>query len=247
MARRRPQAAPFTCSPPAHSRCTATSGGPSAPSAFWKPRAQAGSMAIACSSGTSGAMTSAAASRFAATLWTISPASQPSAAMAQALSNGSIPASTGWPDISGGKAGVLMARPSCHALRHQRAGHVAEGLRLGRVGFGDHDRRTAIRGGADVDMQRYFGHQGNAHLLALRLDPAMAEDMFLMAALAADMGGHVLDHAEHRHLELVEHVDPLARIQQRDILRGRDDDRPVHHRLLRQRHRYVAGAGRQID
>ena len=62
-ARKPPHAAWLTRMPPSQVRCTATSGGASAPSAFWNPTPQAGSIAIASSSATSGANTIAAASR----------------------------------------------------------------------------------------------------------------------------------------------------------------------------------------
>ena len=74
--------------PPSQVRCTATSGGASAPSAFWNPTPQAGSIAIASSSGTSGANTMAAFSQSAPILWKIDPPSHPRAAEAQALAKG---------------------------------------------------------------------------------------------------------------------------------------------------------------
>jgi hypothetical protein len=48
-------------------------------------------------------------------------------------------------------------------------------------------------------------------------------------------------------LEQLEHVERLARIQKRHVLRGGDDDRPRHLGFLAQRHGDVPGAGRQVD
>jgi hypothetical protein len=37
---------------------------------------------------------------------------------------------------------------------------------------------------------------------------------------------HVLDDAKHGHADLAEHLQALARVEQRDLLGRRDDDRP---------------------
>ena len=43
--------------------------------------------------------------------------------------------------------------------------------------------------------------------------------------MGADEGGHVLDDAEDRDLHPLEHGNPAPGIDQREILRRRDDDR----------------------
>jgi hypothetical protein len=58
---------------------------------------------------------------------------------------------------------------------------------------------------------------------------------------------HVLDDAEHRHLDLAEHVQPLAGIDQREILRRRHDHRAGKRHLLRHGQLRVAGARRHVD
>ena len=60
------------------------------------------------------------------------------------------------------------------------------------------------------------------------------------------MGAHVLDDAEHGHCDLLEHPEALACIEQRDVLRRRDDDRAAHGHALRQRELDVPGAGRHV-
>ena len=69
-----------------------------------------------------------------------------------------------------------------------------------------------------------------AHPLAA----AFAEDAFFVAAVRADMQAHVLDHAEHRDADLLEHLQALARIDQRDVLRRGDDHRAGDRHVLRQ-------------
>jgi hypothetical protein len=48
-----------------------------------------------------------------------------------------------------------------------------------------------------------------------------------MAAVRADVHRHVLDDAEDRDADLLEHLEALARVDERDVLRRGDDDAPV--------------------
>ena len=74
----------------------------------------------------------------------------------------------------------------------------------------------------------------------------MAEDLVALAVVADEVA-HVLDDAEHRHAHLAEHLQPLAGVDQADVLRRRDDDGAGQRGRLRQRQLGVAGAGRQVD
>jgi hypothetical protein len=58
---------------------------------------------------------------------------------------------------------------------------------------------------------------------------------------------HVLDDAEHRHVDFTEHVEALAGIQKRDVLRRRDDHRAGQGHLLGHGELGVAGARRHVD
>ena len=60
------------------------------------------------------------------------------------------------------------------------------------------------------------------------------------------MRAHVLDDAEDRDADLLEHLQALARIHQRDVLRRGDDHRAGDRHVLRQRQLDVAGARRQV-
>ena len=75
----------------------------------------------------------------------------------------------------------------------------------------------------------------------------MAEDLAALAAIGAEEIAHVLDDAEHRHVDLAEHVEALARVDQRDVLRRRDDHGAGERHLLRHGELRVAGAGRHVD
>ena len=65
------------------------------------------------------------------------------------------------------------------------------------------------------------------------LRAAVAEDVGALAALGADEIAHVLDDAEHRHVDLAEHVEALAGVDQREVLRRGDDDGARQRHLLR--------------
>src|SRR5207237_4290891 len=82
-----------------------------------------------------------------------------------------------------------------------------------------------------------------AHLFRV----ALAEDVLRMAAFRADVDRHVLDDADNVHTYLYEHLEALACVDQRDVLRRRHDDGTGDRHFLRQRELDVAGAGRKID
>ena len=104
-------------------------------------------------------------------------------------------------------------------------GDGAIDLGVRAVGIGDDDRVAAVGGLADGDVERHLAEEVAAELLGLAPRAAMAEDLAALAAMRAEEIAHVLDDAEHRHVDLAEHVEALARVEQRDVLRRRDDDR----------------------
>ena len=61
------------------------------------------------------------------------------------------------------------------------------------------------------------------------------------------MDRHVLDDADDGNAHFLEHLEPLARIDQRDVLRRRDDHRAGHRHFLRERQLDVSGAWRHVD
>ena len=61
------------------------------------------------------------------------------------------------------------------------------------------------------------------------------------------MDRHVLDNAEDWHLDLLEHLETLPCVEQRDVLRRRNDDGARDRDLLRQRQLGVTGTRRQVD
>ena len=74
----------------------------------------------------------------------------------------------------------------------------------------------------------------------------MVEELGPVAAFGTHVVAHVLHHPEDRHVDLLEHVDAPGHVEQRDILRGRDDDGAGERHPLRHGELRVAGPGRQV-
>ena len=115
------------------------------------------------------------------------------------------------------------------------------------VGRGGHHRPACVRGLPDRHRKRHFAEKRRADPCGFVTGAAVTEDIVPTAAIGADEVAHVLDDAEHRHADLVEHVEPLAGIDQRQILRRRHDHRAGQRHILRHRQLCVAGAGRHVD
>src|SRR5215813_6862704 len=94
---------------------------------------------------------------------------------------------------------------------------------------------TAVGGSADRDVQRDFAEERHPETLGLMARTAMAKDIGLGTAMRALEVAHVLDDAEHRHVDLREHRQPAPRIDQRQVLRRRNDDRTLERYGLRER------------
>jgi hypothetical protein len=74
-----------------------------------------------------------------------------------------------------------------------------------------------------------------------------AEQVFDVAAVAADVHAHVLHHTQHRHVHLLEHLEPLARVGQGNVLRCGDDDGAGNGNTLRQCELDVTRARGHVD
>jgi hypothetical protein len=73
------------------------------------------------------------------------------------------------------------------------------------------------------------------------------ENLVAMVALAANVIAHVLDHAEHRHVNFLEHRDSALDVEQRDLLRRRHNHAAVKRHALGDRELRVTRAGRQVE
>ena len=100
---------------------------------------------------------------------------------------------------------------------------------------GRHGRVAAVSLLSNTNVQRQGAEQIHAMLFGHPLTAARTENMFDVATLAADMDAHVFDDPEYRHLDLFEHLQSLACIQQCNVLRRGHDDRTADRNALRQR------------
>ena len=74
------------------------------------------------------------------------------------------------------------------------------------------------------EVEGDLAEEGDAQPLGLGAGAAVAEDVRLVAAVGADVGGHVLDEAEDGTRVLTNMSMRLAGVEERDVLRGGDDD-----------------------
>src|SRR6201989_353881 len=84
--------------------------------------------------------------------------------------------------------------------------------RMGPIGLAHHPGSTGVGRGPDRHMQRDFAEEGHAQPLGLVPRAAMAENVRAFAAMRALEIAHVLDDAEHGHVDLLEHRKPPPRV-----------------------------------
>ena len=75
----------------------------------------------------------------------------------------------------------------------------------------------------------------------------MPEDLVPLIAIGTDEIAHVLDDPQDRNLQLLEHLEPFARIDEAHVLRRRHDNHPRHAHHLGHRKLRITGTRRQID
>src|SRR6266404_8692954 len=85
-------------------------------------------------------------------------------------------------------------------------------LRHRAVGIRYHRRLARVGLAADRLVERQLAQQLGAVVAAHLFGAAGAEDVAPMAALRTDVEGHVLDDAEDRNADLLEHLEALAGI-----------------------------------
>src|SRR3954463_12374757 len=106
--------------------------------------------------------------------------------------------------------------------------------RMGTVRLAVDHGRAGVRGGANRHVQGDLAQERYSELLGLVARAAMAENVGFRAALGTLEVAHVLDNAEHGHIDLLEHREPSPRVDQGQVLRGRDDDGALQRHVLRQ-------------
>jgi len=90
-------------------------------------------------------------------------------------------------------------------------------LGMRRIFALQHDRLSAVAGLADFGIEFDVPEKRNAVLLRHIFGAAAGENIDLMIAVRTGEKAHVLDHADDIDFHLLEHLDGLARILQRNV------------------------------
>lgn len=139
-------------------------------------------------------------------------------------------------------------RTSQSDLRCYSPGDVHKDARQLALWLSDDRRLSLLRIAANVRVQ---GHVAEEVQLVLHARPthtlAGAEHVRVAVAVRAAEDGHVLHKPQQRDVDLLEHVDALDRVLDRQRVRRRHDDRAVQHDLLRDAELRVARARGQVE
>ena len=113
-------------------------------------------------------------------------------------------------------------------------GYIHIGLGMHAAWLADDDGLAAVRCFADRYIQGYLAEEFASHLFRRRSGAAMVEYIGAFAAMGTTEIAHVFDQPEYGDFDLAKHVEALARVEQGDVLRRRDDDRAGQWYLLNQ-------------
>src|ERR671919_803716 len=112
----------------------------------------------------------------------------------------------------------LRERPDLGLRQGELGDHAAgdgeKGRRLRAVRLRHHRRPAGVGLLADAEVERDLAQELDAVFFRRQPGAAVAEDLGPVAAARAQEVAHVLDDAQNRHIDLAEHVERLARIEQ---------------------------------
>src|SRR4029077_18872838 len=110
--------------------------------------------------------------------------------------------------------------------------YVAIDFGMSTMGLGRDHGKAGIGLFADGHVQRHLAEERHAEAFRLVPRAAMAENIGARAAMRAEKIAHILDDAEHRHVDALEHGNAAPGVDERKVLRRRDDDRALERYLL---------------
>ncbi len=96
-------------------------------------------------------------------------------------------------------------------------------------------------------MERNSTKERHAQLGRFFFGTTMTENIGALTAMRADKGAHVFDNPEDRHIHVLKHFEAFAGINQRQILRGGNDNRTGNRHLLGQCELGVTCARRHVE
>src|SRR5439155_1729100 len=138
-------------------------------------------------------------------------------------------------DTDSGELRQRLERGQLVQARAHRQREVAKHLRLRRVRTPQGDRRALVAADPGLGIERDLGEQRDPVLVGESPAAPLTEDVVAPAGVRRHEVAHVLDDAEQRHVELLEHPDRLADVEQRDLLGRRHHDDAVERDDLRER------------
>lgn len=117
----------------------------------------------------------------------------------------------------------------------------------GFAGVFEGDGVAFVAGFADGHLDGDLAEEGDAEALGFMLAAAFAKDGVALAIAGAEEVAHVFNDAEDWDVDLLEHGDGLARVDEGDLLRSGDDDGSIERDGLHDGELDVASAGREIE
>ena len=108
------------------------------------------------------------------------------------------------------------------------------------------DRLAGIRGFANLGCQRNFTKKVRAELGGGFSRTAMRKNIGPFVAMRTNEIAHIFNYAEHRDIDLFEHGDTAADIEEGDVLRRRNDHCAGERHALCHGQLCIARAGRQV-
>ena len=105
-------------------------------------------------------------------------------------------------------------------LDREAASNATISLRYPSVGIRYHRGDARVGMFADSDIERQCAQKLHIVIFAHFFPAAFAENMLFVTTPGTDMRAHIFDNANNGNTHFLEHLESLAGIQQRDILRG---------------------------
>ena len=143
--------------------------------------------------------------------------------------------------------GARGAGAAAGGARRDAPGDGGDGAGGGGVWIAAEDRRAAVAALAQCRLQRHLAEQGDSEISRQRGAATLAEGVRGLAAARAGETGHVLDHADQRLAELLDHLRRSRSRRAGRLLRGRDEHGLGAGQQLPEREADVARAGRHVD
>eukprot|EP01139_Manchomonas_bermudensis_P023940 Amastigsp_a841762_12.p2 type:complete len:208 gc:universal Amastigsp_a841762_12:284-907(+) len=115
-----------------------------------------------------------------------------------------------------------------------------------RIRAADDDRRARVRRLPNADVEGNGAQKRDAERVGSLARPIVPEDVLAGAACAALVIRHVLDHAQNRNVDRLEHVDPFDCGEQRNVLGSRHDHSTAKRHSLGEGEMRVACSRRSV-